>query len=47
MNAYTLVALAAYFALMVGIGIYAWAKTRADSAPQLPANLGQPQGGAI
>lgn len=37
MNAYTLVALAAYFALMVGIGIYAWAKTRADSAGYLLA----------
>ncbi|AOL95382.1 sodium/proline symporter PutP [Porphyrobacter sp. LM 6] len=31
MNAYTLAALAAYFALMIAIGIYAWAKTRADS----------------
>ncbi|MBD3762919.1 sodium/proline symporter PutP [Rhizorhabdus sp.] len=37
MNAYTLVSLAAYFALMVGIGIYAWAKTRADSAGYLLA----------
>jgi SSS family solute:Na+ symporter len=40
MNAYTLVALAAYFLLMVGIGIYAWAKTRADSAGYLLAGRG-------
>ncbi len=40
MNAYTLVSLAAYFALMVGIGIYAWAKTRADSAGYLLAGRG-------
>ena len=40
MNAYTLLSLAAYFALMVGIGIYAWAKTRADSAGYLLAGRG-------
>ena len=40
MNAYTLAALAAYFALMVGIGIYAWARTRADSAGYLLAGRG-------
>lgn len=40
MNTYTLFALAAYFALMIGIGIYAWAKTRADSAGYLLAGRG-------
>lgn len=40
MNAYTLASLAAYFALMVGIGIYAWAKTRADSSGYLLAGRG-------
>ncbi len=40
MNSYTLAALAAYFALMVAIGIYAWAKTRADSAGYLLAGRG-------
>lgn len=40
MNSYTLLALAAYFALMIGIGIYAWAKTRADSAGYLLAGRG-------
>ena len=37
MNTYTLASLAAYFLLMVGIGIYAWAKTRADSEGYLLA----------
>jgi solute:Na+ symporter, SSS family len=37
MNAYTLAALAAYFALMIAIGIYAWAKTRATSEGYLLA----------
>jgi solute:Na+ symporter, SSS family len=37
MNPYTLAALAAYFALMIGIGIYAWAKTRATSEGYLLA----------
>lgn len=40
MNSYTLAALAAYFALMIVIGIYAWAKTRADSAGYLLAGRG-------
>lgn len=42
MNTYTLASLAAYFLLMVGIGIYAWFKTRADSSGYLLAgrNLG-------
>ncbi|WP_017665804.1 sodium/proline symporter PutP [Porphyrobacter sp. AAP82] len=42
MNTYTLASLAAYFLLMVAIGIYAWAKTRADSSGYLLAgrNLG-------
>lgn len=40
MNAYTLASLAAYFMLMIGIGIYAWAKTRADSAGYLLAGRG-------
>ncbi|TAD75666.1 MAG: sodium/proline symporter PutP [Sphingomonadales bacterium] len=37
MNAYTLASLAAYFVLMIAIGIYAWAKTRADSEGYLLA----------
>lgn len=40
MNAYTLASLAAYFLLMIAIGIYAWAKTRADSAGYLLAGRG-------
>ncbi len=40
MNIYTLAALAAYFVLMIGIGVYAWAKTRADSAGYLLAGRG-------
>jgi len=40
MNAYTLAALVAYFALMIAIGIYAWAKTRADSSGYLLAGRG-------
>ncbi|WP_086616819.1 sodium/proline symporter PutP [Erythrobacter tepidarius] len=42
MNPYTLAALAAYFALMIAIGIYAWMRTRADAAGYLLAgrNLG-------
>ncbi|MFM7403553.1 MAG: sodium/proline symporter PutP [Erythrobacter sp.] len=40
MNTYTLAALAAYFLLMIAIGIYAWAKTRADSAGYLLAGRG-------
>ena len=40
MNTYTLAALAAYFVLMIGIGVYAWAKTRADSAGYLLAGRG-------
>ncbi len=37
MNPYTLAALAAYFLLMLAIGVYAWAKTRADSEGYLLA----------
>jgi len=42
MNAYTLASLAVYFLLMLGIGLYAWLKTRADSEGYLLAgrNLG-------
>jgi SSS family solute:Na+ symporter len=40
MNTYTLASLAAYFVLMIAIGIYAWAKTRADSAGYLLAGRG-------
>ncbi|UYV15332.1 sodium/proline symporter PutP [Porphyrobacter sp. ULC335] len=40
MNTYTLAALAAYFLLMIGIGVYAWAKTRADSSGYLLAGRG-------
>ncbi len=40
MNTYTLASLAAYFLLMVAIGIYAWFKTRADSAGYLLAGRG-------
>lgn len=40
MNTYTLASLAAYFLLMVAIGIYAWAKTRADSSGYLLAGRG-------
>ena len=37
MNTYTLISLAAYFLLMIAIGIYAWAKTRATSEGYLLA----------
>lgn len=37
MNAYTLASLAAYFVLMIAIGVYAWAKTRATSEGYLLA----------
>jgi SSS family solute:Na+ symporter len=37
MNAFTLAALAAYFILMIAIGIYAWAKTRTTSEGYLLA----------
>lgn len=37
MNAYTLASLAAYFVLMIAIGVYAWAKTRDDSEGYLLA----------
>jgi SSS family solute:Na+ symporter len=37
MNPYTLAALAAYFALMIAIGVYAWRKTSSDSAGYLLA----------
>jgi SSS family solute:Na+ symporter len=37
MNTYTLASLAAYFVLMIAIGVYAWAKTRADSEGYLLA----------
>jgi SSS family solute:Na+ symporter len=40
MNAHTLASLAAYFVLMLAIGLYAWAKTRADSAGYLLAGRG-------
>ena len=40
MNTYTLASLAAYFLLMVAIGIYAWFKTRADSSGYLLAGRG-------
>ncbi|PLK24776.1 sodium/proline symporter PutP [Porphyrobacter sp. TH134] len=40
MNAYTLASLAAYFVLMIAIGVYAWFKTRADSAGYLLAGRG-------
>ena len=40
MNLYTLAALAAYFVLMLAIGVYAWTKTRADSAGYLLAGRG-------
>lgn len=40
MNTYTLAALAAYFLLMVAIGVYAWFKTRADSSGYLLAGRG-------
>jgi len=40
MNAYTLASLAAYFALMLAIGVYAWRKTKADSAGYLLAGRG-------
>ncbi|WP_285713126.1 sodium/proline symporter PutP [Erythrobacter oryzae] len=42
MNTYTLASLAAYFLLMIAIGVYAWVKTRADSSGYLLAgrNLG-------
>jgi len=42
MNTYTLASLAAYFALMIAIGVYAWIKTRATSEGYLLAgrNLG-------
>lgn len=37
MNPYTLASLAAYFALMIAIGVYAWVKTRATSEGYLLA----------
>ena len=37
MNVYTLASLAAYFVLMIAIGVYAWAKTRGDSEGYLLA----------
>jgi SSS family solute:Na+ symporter len=37
MNTYTLASLAAYFVLMIAIGVYAWAKTRGDSEGYLLA----------
>lgn len=40
MNTYMLVSLAAYFLLMIAIGIYAWAKTRATSEGYLLAGRG-------
>jgi SSS family solute:Na+ symporter len=40
MNAYTLGSLAAYFVLMLAIGVYAWRKTRTDSAGYLLAGRG-------
>jgi SSS family solute:Na+ symporter len=40
MNTYTLASLAAYFLLMIAIGVYAWAKTRADSSGYLLAGRG-------
>jgi SSS family solute:Na+ symporter len=40
MNTYTLSALGAYFLLMIAIGVYAWAKTRADSSGYLLAGRG-------
>jgi len=40
MNAYTLASLAAYFVLMLAIGVYAWRKTKADSAGYLLAGRG-------
>ena len=40
MNTYTLAALGAYFLLMIAIGVYAWAKTRADSSGYLLAGRG-------
>jgi SSS family solute:Na+ symporter len=40
MNTYTLASLAAYFVLMLAIGVYAWFKTRADSSGYLLAGRG-------
>lgn len=40
MNPYTLASLAIYFVLMLAIGVYAWRKTRADSAGYLLAGRG-------
>jgi solute:Na+ symporter, SSS family len=40
MNPYTLASLAAYFVLMLAIGVYAWFKTRNDSAGYLLAGRG-------
>ena len=40
MNTYTLASLAAYFVLMLAIGVYAWRKTKADSAGYLLAGRG-------
>lgn len=40
MNTYTLASLAAYFLLMVAIGVYAWFKTRATSEGYLLAGRG-------
>ena len=40
MNTYTLASLAAYFVLMLAIGVYAWRKTKADSSGYLLAGRG-------
>lgn len=40
MNTYTLASLAAYFVLMLTIGVYAWRKTKADSSGYLLAGRG-------
>jgi len=42
MNAYTLAALAAYFVLMMAIGLYAWRKSTEDSAGYLLAGRNLP-----
>ena len=42
MNAYTLASLAAYFALMLAIGLYAWRKSTGDSAGYLLAGRNLP-----
>jgi solute:Na+ symporter, SSS family len=40
MNTFTLASLAAYFVLMLAIGVYAWRKTKADSSGYLLAGRG-------